>query len=77
MCLDIAQFLAHVHSNEPSIISRIAFAVLPAFGTFRSEMHPRLLSFFGNVILRGVFEDLNRIRGYVSTDISGTFSQMT
>ncbi|KAG1782540.1 hypothetical protein EV702DRAFT_387062 [Suillus placidus] len=70
VCLDIAQFLAHVHSNEPSIISRIAFAVLPAFGTFRSEMHPRLLSFFDNVILRGVFEDLNRIRGYVSTDIS-------
>ncbi|KAG1753463.1 hypothetical protein EDB19DRAFT_1903124 [Suillus lakei] len=69
-CLDIAQFLAHVHSNEPSIISCIAFAVLPAFGTFRSEMHPRLLSFFDNVILRGVFEDLNRIRGYVSTDIS-------
>ncbi|KAG1803828.1 uncharacterized protein HD556DRAFT_1226659 [Suillus plorans] len=72
VCLDIAQFLAHIHSNEPSIISRIAFAVLPAFGTFRSEMHPRLLSFFDNVILRGVFEDLNRIRGYVSTDISGT-----
>ncbi|KAG1891051.1 hypothetical protein F4604DRAFT_1566337 [Suillus subluteus] len=70
VCLDIAQFLAHVHSSEPSIISRIAFAVLPAFGTFRSEMHPRLLSFFDNVILRGVFEDLNRIRGYVSTDMS-------
>ncbi|KAG2034905.1 hypothetical protein BDR03DRAFT_900655 [Suillus americanus] len=70
VCLDIAQFLAHVHSREPSIISRIAFAVLPAFGTFRSEMHPRLLSFFDNVILRGVFEDLNRIRGYVSTNMS-------
>ncbi|KAG1878063.1 hypothetical protein DFJ58DRAFT_648717 [Suillus subalutaceus] len=70
VCLDIAQFLAHVHSSEPSIISRIAFAVLPAFGTFRSEMHPRLLSFFDNVILRGVFEDLNGIRGYVSTDMS-------
>ncbi|KAG0707721.1 hypothetical protein DFH29DRAFT_594919 [Suillus ampliporus] len=69
VCLDIAQFLAHVHCNEPSVISRIAFAVLPAFGTFRSEMHSRLLSFFDNVILRGVFEDLTRIRGFVSTDI--------
>jgi hypothetical protein len=76
VCLDIAQFLAHVHSNEPSVISRIAFAILPAFGTFRSEMHPRLLSFFDSVILRRVFEDLNRFRGNVSTDISGTFSQM-
>ncbi|KAG1756739.1 uncharacterized protein EDB91DRAFT_1332497 [Suillus paluster] len=70
VCLDIAQFLAHVHCNEPSVTSRIAFAVIPAFGTFRSEMHPRLMSFFDNVILRGVFEDLTRIRGYVSTDIS-------
>jgi hypothetical protein len=77
VCLDIAQFLAHVHSNEPSIISQIAFAVLPAFGTFRSEMHPRLLSFFDSVILRGVFEDLNRIRGHVFTDMPGTFSQMS
>lgn len=70
VCLDIAQFLVHVHSNEPSVISRIAFAILPAFRTFRSEMHPRLLSFFDSVILRGVFEDLNRFRGYESTDIS-------
>ncbi|KAG2078289.1 hypothetical protein BDR04DRAFT_1131999 [Suillus decipiens] len=70
VCLDVAQFLVYVHSSEPSIISRIAFAVLPAFGTFRSEMHPRLLSFFDNAILKGVFEDLNRTRGYVSTDFS-------
>ncbi|OAX44683.1 hypothetical protein K503DRAFT_196614 [Rhizopogon vinicolor AM-OR11-026] len=68
VCLDIAQILTHVHRNEPSIVCRIAFAVLPAFGTFRSEMHSRLLIFFNSVILTGVLEDLNRIRGISTHD---------
>ncbi|OJA10550.1 hypothetical protein AZE42_03139 [Rhizopogon vesiculosus] len=72
VCLDIAQILTQGHRNEPSIVCRVAFAVLPAFGTFRSEMHSRLLTFFNNVMLTGVLEDLNRIRG-ISTH--GTFTQ--
>jgi len=37
-------------------------------------MHTRLLGFFNNVILTGVFEDLNRIRGVPTR---GTFSGMS
>ncbi|KAH7926319.1 hypothetical protein BV22DRAFT_1063234 [Leucogyrophana mollusca] len=61
--LDVAQCLIHLHRGEPSVISRLCFAVIPAFGTFPREMQPRLLAFFENVLLRGVCEDLNRVRG--------------
>ncbi|KIJ69367.1 hypothetical protein HYDPIDRAFT_36436 [Hydnomerulius pinastri MD-312] len=61
--LDVAQFLIHVNRDEPPVVSRIAFAVIPAFSTFRSEMHPRLLAFFDNALLRGALADLNRVRG--------------
>ncbi|KAF9227888.1 hypothetical protein BS17DRAFT_410420 [Gyrodon lividus] len=61
--LDVARLLIHVNRDTPSIASRIAFAVIPAFSTFPPEMHPRLLSFFDNALLRGTLEDLNCARG--------------
>ncbi|KIL00116.1 hypothetical protein PAXRUDRAFT_821994 [Paxillus rubicundulus Ve08.2h10] len=60
--LDVAQLLIQVNRFEPSIVSRIAIAMIPAFSTFPSEMHPRLLAFFDNVLLRGTLQDLTRAR---------------
>ncbi|KAI6150742.1 hypothetical protein BKA82DRAFT_122595 [Pisolithus tinctorius] len=62
--LDVAQLLVHCNLREPTVISQVAFAVIPAFSTFPSQMYPRLLAFFDNVILRGVLEDLCNERGY-------------
>ncbi|KAL4074405.1 hypothetical protein V8B97DRAFT_1868478 [Scleroderma yunnanense] len=65
--LDIAQLLVHLNRQEPSVISRITSAMIPALNTFPPEMYPRLLAFFDNVILRGVLEDLRGERGETET----------
>ncbi|VDB82999.1 unnamed protein product [Peniophora sp. CBMAI 1063] len=51
-CLDIAQILISLHSRSPAILSKIAFAILPAFTTFSSRMLPRLVQFFEESLLR-------------------------
>lgn len=68
--LDVALLMVHLNRQEPSVISRIVSAVIPAFSTFPSEMHPRLLAFFDGVILRGVLEDLSGARGDTTSCIS-------
>lgn len=61
--LDVALFLIHTQRHDPKVISQIAFALIPAFSTFHIEMHPRLLAFFEEGIIRDVLEDLSRIQG--------------
>ncbi|KAG6850997.1 hypothetical protein H0H93_004484 [Arthromyces matolae] len=63
LTLDVAQFLLHTHRHDPHIVSKIGFAIIPAFTTFRREMHGRLLSFFENSVIRGVLEDLEQVQG--------------
>jgi hypothetical protein len=63
LCLDIAQFLLHAHRHDPKIISRIGFAMIPAFSTFQPEMYIRLLTFFEEGVIRGVLRDLSQIQG--------------
>ncbi|KAF9464728.1 hypothetical protein BDZ94DRAFT_1255766 [Collybia nuda] len=62
LSLDIAQYLLHAHRHSPQIISRIGFAMIPAFSTFPPEMHTRLLTFFESVV-RGILRDLGQIQG--------------
>ncbi|KAG6866937.1 hypothetical protein C0991_003853 [Blastosporella zonata] len=63
LILDVAQFLLHTHRHDPNITSKIGFAMIPAFSTFRPEMHGRLLTFFETAVIRGVLEDLGQIQG--------------
>ncbi|KAG6890676.1 hypothetical protein C0995_005048 [Termitomyces sp. Mi166 len=63
LTLDVAQFLLHTHCHDPIVISKIGFAMIPAFSTFRREMHGRLLTFFETTVIRGVLEDLEQIQG--------------
>lgn len=39
LTLDVAQFLLHIHCHDPNIITKIGFAMIPAFSTFQPEMH--------------------------------------
>lgn len=70
--LDIAQFLIHTQRHEPKVISQIGFALIPAFSTFPVEMQPRLLAFFEDGIIRGVFEDLSLSQGPNPIDVHST-----
>ncbi|KAH0583846.1 hypothetical protein H2248_009444 [Termitomyces sp. 'cryptogamus'] len=65
LALDVAQFLLHAHRHDPIVISNIGFTMIPAFSTFRPEMHGRLLNFFETAVIRGVLEDLEHIQGTI------------
>lgn len=67
LTLDVAQFLLHTNRHNPSIVTRIGFAMIPAFSTFRPEMQSRLLTFFETSVIRGVLEDLGQIQGVRDT----------
>jgi len=56
--LEIARFMLHIHRGESKVVSDVAFALIPAFVTFPPEMHPRLLLFFEESILRVNLVDL-------------------
>ncbi|KAF8077923.1 hypothetical protein FPV67DRAFT_1403007 [Lyophyllum atratum] len=71
LVLDIAQFLLHINRHDSNVTMKIGFAMVPAFSTFRSEMHSRLLTFFETAVMRGVLEDLEQIQG-VNEIASGT-----
>ncbi|KAJ7774577.1 hypothetical protein DFH07DRAFT_865871 [Mycena maculata] len=62
LILDVAQFLLHMHRHDPKIVSEIGLALIPAFSTFRPELHVRLLAFFEDGVIRSVLEDLRRAR---------------
>lgn len=56
--LDVAQFLAALHCDNPITIYEISCAVMPAFFTFPAQMHTRLVSFFQENILRRILRPL-------------------
>ena len=60
--LDIAQYLIHAHQENPEVVSRIGFAMIYAFHTFKPSMHARLLAFFDESVLGGMLERLVRIQ---------------
>jgi len=65
-CLDVAQILAHLYGHSPSILSQIAFSVLPAFSTFHPHMLPRVMQFFEDSLLRSMLStaaNYQQIRG--------------
>ncbi|EAU88627.2 hypothetical protein CC1G_12019 [Coprinopsis cinerea okayama7 len=74
LSLAVAQFLIHTHRHDPKVISRIGFAVIPAFSTFQPEMHGRLISFFETSVIRGILESLRHAQGFVSAEPSTLMS---
>ena len=70
ICIDIAQFLIHSHQHDPAVLAQVAFAIIPAFHTFKPVMHARLLAFFDEGLIGPVCDDFKRLRnsaGDVST----------
>ncbi|KAI0079929.1 hypothetical protein K474DRAFT_1638767 [Panus rudis PR-1116 ss-1] len=70
--LDVALILIHIHRRDPRTISRIAFAIIPAFYTFPPAMHVRLLSFFEEGVLGEMLHQLATFRGQKSVFTSST-----
>jgi hypothetical protein len=52
-----------MHAKSDTVVSQVGFALLPAFATFRPEMHPRLLLFFESV-LRDMLLEEQKLRGF-------------
>lgn len=62
--LDVTQLLIHMHTDSPKVLSQIGFAILPAFSTYRNEMHGRLLRFFEEGVLRGMLAQARQLQGF-------------
>lgn len=65
MVLDAAGYLLHMNRRDPKVVSQIGFALLPAFYTFRPEMHVKLLTFFDTMVIRPILESLREAQGNV------------
>ena len=65
VALDAAGYLLHMNRHNPKVVSQIAFALLPAFYTFRPEMHLKLLTFFDTMVMRPMLESLREAQGNV------------
>jgi len=63
--LDAAGYLLHMNRRDPKVVSQIGFALLPAFYTFRPEMHVKLLTFFDTMVIRPILESLREAQGNV------------
>jgi len=79
--LDAAGYLLHMNRRNPKVVSQIGFALLPAFYTFRPEMHTRLLTFFDTMVMRPMLESLREAQGNVmveggSSRIIGSLSRI-
>jgi len=66
--LDAAGYLLHMNRRNPKVVSRIGFALLPAFYTFRPEMHIKLLAFFDTMVIRPMLESLREAQGNVPVE---------
>ncbi|KAF8654221.1 hypothetical protein AX16_003745 [Volvariella volvacea WC 439] len=66
LTLEIAQYLAYTQQHDPKILAEIGFAILPAFTTFPSDIHFRLLAFFESGIIRRAIESLGQLQGVES-----------
>jgi len=58
--LEVAELLLELqgHRPEPRFIQQLAYALIPAFSSFPSETHTRLLMFFENCVVRGALQQL-------------------
>ena len=65
VALDAAGYLSYMNRHNPKVVSQIGFALLPAFYTFRPEMHLKLLTFFDTMIMRPMLESLREAQGNV------------
>jgi hypothetical protein len=63
-----------MHAESHAVISQVGFALLPAFVSFKAEMHPRLLLFFEG-ILRGMLHEERRLRGLANGGVGGPSGQ--
>ena len=63
--LDAAGYLLHMNRRNPKVVSQIGFALLPAFYTFRPEMHTKLLTFFDTMVMRPMLESLREAQGNI------------
>ena len=66
--LDAAGYLLHMNRRNPKVVSRIGFALLPAFYTFRPEMHRKLLAFFDTMVMRPMLESLREAQGNIPVE---------
>jgi hypothetical protein len=63
--LDIALLLVHMHAKSDTVVSQVGFALLPAFATFKPEMHPRLLSLFERILRYMLYEE-KKLRSFAN-----------
>lgn len=61
--LEVASVLARLHRRKPAVLSRIGFAMLPAFSTFSPYLHSRIMRFFDYDLLRVMLVQFARTRG--------------
>ncbi|KDQ60796.1 hypothetical protein JAAARDRAFT_173016 [Jaapia argillacea MUCL 33604] len=62
--LDVGQILATMCRSDPKLLSHLGFALIPAFNTFKAQMHGRLLALFEEGIMRGMLQDLRQHQGF-------------
>jgi hypothetical protein len=63
--LEVASILARLQRNNPGNLTRIGFAMLPAFSTFSPSLHERIMRFFEQ-LLKGMLATFSsdRLAGF-------------
>jgi hypothetical protein len=75
--LEVASILARLQRNNPGNLTRIGFAMLPAFSTFPPSLHERMMRFFEQ-LLKGMLATFSRERlagfeGFTPGTIGGEY----
>jgi hypothetical protein len=75
--LEVASILARLQRNNPENLTRIGFAMLPAFSTFPPSLHERTMKFFEE-LLKGMLANFSRDRlagleGFTPGNIRGEY----
>lgn len=74
--LEVAQFLVVIHRDKPNVLYEISCSMLPAFSTFPTQMHTRLLTFFEENIIGSILDRLNSLQHFTSfNQISNEFQE--
>lgn len=61
--LEVASMLAKLHRTKPEILSRLGYAMLPAFSIFSPYLHARLMRFFEHGLIRVMLTQFAHLRG--------------
>ncbi|KAI0093920.1 hypothetical protein BDY19DRAFT_989447 [Irpex rosettiformis] len=61
--LDVAQLLLYTRRHDPRSVVQVGFMVLPAFRTFKSDLHTRLISFFDEGVIGWMLCELDKVYG--------------